>query len=581
MAHDVQWYSPAPFWREHLDNGTRDRLQQPALLGFGQDNFMGVLQEALEEEPNALPDKSPGGEEYPDRDENESSASDGETIPLYQPAHERYYLVTASLVCRERGLPDRAVDTTNEEKAAFVLRRLEPIDSQESQTLLTKTDAVQPVEVNEKEYIEYGWTGTAWKPVKDPTEAVKEEKRLSMFPQSYAPETPMERMKGDRRVWAGLLPVAKRETFETAPVRSNALLGAEDVGDEEGGESGTDSSNGGSSGSLQTGDKLSDPRKTKFETRIIGAFRQLSKNLQKPKELSVTTEDVRDSLLFAWLDLLQFLEEHLSEVADQIKKDKPVGNDSPKVLRVLDAINVSEMKLGKKATDALRTIDEHRSAIETGSLDGALKPKELDRDTLFSAVDALLKEKVLSEGNSERPELQRAINSALGVIESPEQLPDELKPPTTDPTISGLYVVHCLYERPKCPEPLKTQVSKPSRPFRLASFFDSKAPPRDINITLPSASLKDLRDSSQSVSMVFTKELRNQAERVQNLTLEKLQQGESGSSPGVDVGMICSLSIPIITICALVLLLIMVVLLNIVFWWLPFFKICFPIPKSS
>ena len=41
--------------------------------------------------------------------------------------------------------------------------------------------------------------------------------------------------------------------------------------------------------------------------------------------------------------------------------------------------------------------------------------------------------------------------------------------------------------------------------------------------------------------------------------------------------MICSFSIPIITICALIVLMIFVSLLNIVFWWLPFFRICLPI----
>ena len=40
--------------------------------------------------------------------------------------------------------------------------------------------------------------------------------------------------------------------------------------------------------------------------------------------------------------------------------------------------------------------------------------------------------------------------------------------------------------------------------------------------------------------------------------------------------MICSLSIPIITICALILLMIIVSLLNIVFFWVPLFKICLP-----
>jgi hypothetical protein len=37
------------------------------------------------------------------------------------------------------------------------------------------------------------------------------------------------------------------------------------------------------------------------------------------------------------------------------------------------------------------------------------------------------------------------------------------------------------------------------------------------------------------------------------------------------------MSIPIITICALILLMIIVQLLNIIFWWLPFFRICLPV----
>jgi hypothetical protein len=50
-------------------------------------------------------------------------------------------------------------------------------------------------------------------------------------------------------------------------------------------------------------------------------------------------------------------------------------------------------------------------------------------------------------------------------------------------------------------------------------------------------------------------------------------------SGGVEVGMICSLPIPIITICALLLLMIIVSLLDIIFRWIPFFIFCFPLPK--
>ena len=43
-------------------------------------------------------------------------------------------------------------------------------------------------------------------------------------------------------------------------------------------------------------------------------------------------------------------------------------------------------------------------------------------------------------------------------------------------------------------------------------------------------------------------------------------------------GMMCSLSIPIITLCALILLIIMVSLLDMIFHWMPFFITCFPLP---
>ena len=46
---------------------------------------------------------------------------------------------------------------------------------------------------------------------------------------------------------------------------------------------------------------------------------------------------------------------------------------------------------------------------------------------------------------------------------------------------------------------------------------------------------------------------------------------------------ICGFSIPLITICAFFVLNIFLILLNIVFFWLPFIKICipFPIPVPS
>ena len=57
--------------------------------------------------------------------------------------------------------------------------------------------------------------------------------------------------------------------------------------------------------------------------------------------------------------------------------------------------------------------------------------------------------------------------------------------------------------------------------------------------------------------------------------------GETGpcrDPGGLDFGMICSLSIPIVTLCALILLIIMVTLFDYFFRWLPYLFVCFPIP---
>ncbi len=56
---------------------------------------------------------------------------------------------------------------------------------------------------------------------------------------------------------------------------------------------------------------------------------------------------------------------------------------------------------------------------------------------------------------------------------------------------------------------------------------------------------------------------------------------KSPPGQGIETGItwICSFSIPIITICAFILLSIIITLLNILFFWLPLVKICLPLPK--
>ncbi|HEV2817336.1 MAG TPA: hypothetical protein VGW40_08980 [Allosphingosinicella sp.] len=138
--------------------------------------------------------------------------------------------------------------------------------------------------------------------------------------------------------------------------------------------------------------------------------------------------------------------------------------------------------------------------------------------------------------------------------------------------------------------------SAPSVGFELASFFDPDAPARPVRISLPmDTSPAGLRKHSRGTAFVLSNMLCGQVQRAKGLGFVDLVRqvlpwplhkdinvgGGSGGckSGGVDIGMICSLSIPIVTLCALILLLIIVTLLDFIFRWLPWLIFCFPVPK--
>jgi hypothetical protein len=67
---------------------------------------------------------------------------------------------------------------------------------------------------------------------------------------------------------------------------------------------------------------------------------------------------------------------------------------------------------------------------------------------------------------------------------------------------------------------------------------------------------------------------------VQGTSMSGLLKG-SGGGGGLGVQWICGFNIPLITICAFFVLNIFLTLLNLVFFWLPFIKICIPFPAPS
>src|SRR5437762_1131467 len=146
----------------------RTVLRQPAILRFATDNFMNDFADMLEQDPARLVEyiAAPGEtwrgpaaapEALPNvplfartmnrlglvaaRSKNAALVPGGKGVSslmvtgappqpkklkLYQPAHQRFYLVTSSLVCERVGLPDHAMNVGRQERASFVVRRMFP-----------------------------------------------------------------------------------------------------------------------------------------------------------------------------------------------------------------------------------------------------------------------------------------------------------------------------------------------------------------------------------------------------------------------------------------------------------------------
>jgi hypothetical protein len=124
-------------------------------------------------------------------------------------------------------------------------------------------------------------------------------------------------------------------------------------------------------------------------------------------------------------------------------------------------------------------------------------------------------------------------------------------------------------------------VSLPSPLFVLASFFVPEAPARPVRIPLPTdVSIAGLRKFKKGVTFMLSDAMRKKMESIVGKEKTLIPEEPSLSEPSDELAFICSFSIQIIFIVAFFLLLMFVIILNLVFWWIAFFKICLPIPKS-
>ena len=118
--------------------------------------------------------------------------------------------------------------------------------------------------------------------------------------------------------------------------------------------------------------------------------------------------------------------------------------------------------------------------------------------------------------------------------------------------------------------------SAPSNPFTIAPWYEpSDTPP--LRIELP-----DLLDpqSLRSLKPNVTFQVPPRLFKLLSNTPEDLLKGKDNKGgQGPDLQWLCGFNIPIITICAFLVLNIVLGLFNLIFWWLFSVKICIPFPR--
>lgn len=518
----VQWLTAAPIWNATTQDTMQ--MQRPALLRFASDTFMQDLAAVLQKNPSSLVSYRAHPESFRARPVGEPSnwTPALTQLKLYQPVHGHFYLIAASLVCRMTGLPDRAVNVAQGEKVSFVLRRVTSGGG------------------------EMAWVTTptkGWQPVSSMQIVAPGEELSPMFPVNF---TENQRR---RRLFVGLIPTSSRESFLAAPTLSPLIPPPNDP-------------------DLQ---QEQDPRLQEVDSRVITPLKALltpAPPITDSKAQVAQLAREQEASRFILLDLADFLLIYLPTLWEQIYNGTPPAGGAPGLgLYNLLATATAD---GTTWRAALHQAWDERTKI-TGEQPGDpnftydLKNTNLNPDSLFAA-------------------LQGPLNAAPMPATPP---PGTLVPsvPKLPPGGGAQYVLRCVYQRPNCGPLQPDLVSNPTESFTIAPFFDFDAPSRPIRISMPvDTSIAGLRKFQKNVSFLLSNKLRQQMECATDL--KKAMDGNLACGDSFDLGMICSFSIPIITICALIVLMIFLYLLNIIFWWLPFFRICLPIilkakPSSS
>lgn len=380
---------------------------------------------------------------------------------------------------------------------------------------------------------ELAWTGAGWSAVEDATALVEGEETLPMFEMtSSGPDR-------TRRVFVGMVPTSSTASSKS---RSGGLLTPEPG---------------------EPTPAIPDQRPVELQVKVVDALTALQ-GVGRPVDATAFGRAARvEASQFLLLDLVDVLARHVPALWTAVQQGaEPTSPALREAYRLLD-----QTVAGGAASSSWRQalVDAYAQRKRIWGDDD--QPPTLGIDLKSSPMStALLRTRLVAA-------LPAAPATPAG------EVPEGFESPKLDPRPGVRYVIRCVYRRPRCRPDHRELLSEPTVPFAIASFFDGDAPARQVHIAMPlDTTLAGLRKGPRNVRVTLSRELQSQMQRV--TSLKKALDGELDDGQ-LDLGMICSFSLPIITIAALILLIGIVIVLNLVFWWVPLFKICFPVPVKG
>ncbi len=696
MKDFVQWTTPSPLWETAISQTTaqlrRAELSRPTILRFATDSFMDDFMKMAENDPKrlnqyvALPEtwrgiapmpealipapafakslkrlglisarkkaKTNGLTQTTDKFTAFANKSAAKPLKLYQPAHQRFYMISACLVCERPGLPDKIPNSGREEKVTYVLRRMFPE---------TDSEPTKPLPPPDSNYEEYAYVitdqGPRWKKVSNKNSLEPDEEQQALFSVNI-----LEDDGRRRKIFAGVIPTGRREAYIAAgkfSVQNSTTT------------NGTPDPNAPIDSRVYVmRSQLRDPWKNLLQTaayaqKAVNASEVVGENAGKIIEaqkdiLKTAREQIQNISWLILLDFANFLEDNMPRIWDTLNNravSPTLKTEETTLVNVLSNTTLetafaTNLKIETSYTQVSGTLKAALLAVKPANVQTAAQieknletvvksydrsaPDALYPNFLFPLADPgfdlaaipkakpnfLLKTVLdgatvsITPSNFQKTKLNETItdpnlkikdgedyvNRIAQLIEAalppmPSNQPLQMPPLASQTPMDmreGWFVIRCVYERPLCGAIDPPVLSEPTKAFQIAGFFDPDAPARPIRIALPvDTTPAGLRKFDRNTAFMMSDLLCGQVNRMKGITFmdlvlsvlpfpfhKGLDVPDSGGCKdnGLSIGMMCSLSIPIITICALILLMIIVALLDFIFKWLPFLIFCFPLP---